>query len=977
MSERRRKTRESEPARSAWWRRLGWSLRLRHKLSISLSIAALLPVAVAAWVAVSIVLQGLDAGLVDQTDRQLHVGLNLLLRNVEFVGTDASRLARSRDLVSSLVDGDRAGVDNALSREAPHLRSSLVQVADAQGSIIDERLIRGTERRFGPLRVRDQSPTLAGGLSFERRVTIARHEDGLVVRAVAPVVDDDFELRGAVLLSVPLDGDFADAIKGALGNDVLLFADPTKPRSTFLDDVGARVAEIGIDEDVVRSVRAGDSIVTIQQIRGRSYSIGYAPINSLDGSLVGGFGVAVDRASYLTARSGAVRSLALGAAGAFVFAMGLAGLLSRRLSRPLQRLHEGVAAIARGDLDYRIRVSEGDEIGDLAGAFSDMTSALKENQRRLAARMRELVALHDAGRAISALLGTEQVARKTVDTVARVLNARVCALWVVGERSVSLEVGAARTKPDDGYATMKGDDVRTMVLPLTALAEEVADSRKTLRVDRVADDAKRRASAVAAGVTGSLVATPLERKGAVIGVMIVGRSRGARPFSDADANLLATFADQAATAIENARLYEEVTAFSEELEKKVRLRTAELESINAELGRTIRELKDTQAQLILSERLAGLGQLVAGVAHEINSPSAAIRGSADMLADNVARLSRAAVEVAQMPVSHERRAEFLDVVAQASQKLSTQRMPAPAATRRVARELRATLEAGGIEQGEAASAARTLAELNAPDLLDDVLPVVSEAGATIPMEYLKAHVFLHRNAETIGRAIHRIQRIVGALKGYSHLDQESLVIGDIHEGIENTLVLLDHEISGSGIEVARQYGKLPPVATYVDELNQVWTNLLHNAVQALDGEGRIDIETEPRGDGVVVRISDDGKGIPENVMPRIFEPFFTTKPKGEGTGLGLGIVRNIVEKHDGSVGAESKPGRTTFEVYLPLDGGELARSSGRLPTVETPRSLAAPAPAPTDDAAAPAGDAAAPQAIDSEASDAAVGDATA
>src|SRR5690606_31856227 len=117
--------------------------------------------------------------------------------------------------------------------------------------------------------------------------------------------------------------------------------------------------------------------------------------------VVGTFAVAVDRASVLSAREAATRSLALGAAGALVFALGLAGLLSRRITRPLQRLHRGAIAIARGDLDQRIAISEGDEIGDLATAFDDMTEALKENQGRLAARMREIVALHDAGRAVS------------------------------------------------------------------------------------------------------------------------------------------------------------------------------------------------------------------------------------------------------------------------------------------------------------------------------------------------------------------------------------------------------------------------------------------------------------------------------------------------------------------------------------------------------------------------------------------------
>jgi signal transduction histidine kinase len=158
------------------------------------------------------------------------------------------------------------------------------------------------------------------------------------------------------------------------------------------------------------------------------------------------------------------------------------------------------------------------------------------------------------------------------------------------------------------------------------------------------------------------------------------------------------------------------------------------------------------------------------------------------------------------------------------------------------------------------------------------------------------------------------------LKSYSHLDQEAAATAcDLHEGLDSTLALLDH-LFGHGITVLRNYGAIPRVPAYVDELNQVWTNLIHNAVQAVNGNGTVVIETAREGDGVVVRIIDDGLGIPADAMPHIFEPFFTTKPKGEGTGLGLRIVRDIVAKHAGRVHAESRPGRTCFSVWLPLAG---------------------------------------------------------
>ncbi|HEY0253235.1 MAG TPA: HAMP domain-containing sensor histidine kinase, partial [Kofleriaceae bacterium] len=182
---------------------------------------------------------------------------------------------------------------------------------------------------------------------------------------------------------------------------------------------------------------------------------------------------------------------------------------------------------------------------------------------------------------------------------------------------------------------------------------------------------------------------------------------------------------------------------------------------------------------------------------------------------------------------------------------------------------------------------------------------------------LTDHVYLHRTASTVRHAIAQIQRIVGALKSYSHLDQQAIrTEADLHEGLETTLTLLHHAVRD--IVVERRYGTLPRVPVFVDELNQVWTNLISNAQQALAGKGTIAIETSIEAGWACVRVIDDGPGVPEDVLPEIFEPFFTTKPKGEGTGLGLGIARQIVAKHGGELKCESVPGRTVFEVRLPV-----------------------------------------------------------
>jgi len=241
------------------------------------------------------------------------------------------------------------------------------------------------------------------------------------------------------------------------------------------------------------------------------------------------------------------------------------------------------------------------------------------------------------------------------------------------------------------------------------------------------------------------------------------------------------------------------------------------------------------------------------------------------------------------------------------------------ASRKIAREIGTAFEGAGIANAQAM--ATDLADLGATlEDAEQLVAVVGQVSADDLRRVVAAltdHVYLHRTASTVRHAVGQIQRIVGALKSYSHLDQQATRSeADLHEGLETTLALLHHTLRD--IVVKRHYGNLPRVPVYVDELNQVWTNLISNAQQALGGKGTITIETDADDDTVTVRVIDDGPGVPADVLPRIFEPFFTTKAKGEGTGLGLGIARQIVDKHGGAMRCTSEPGHTVFEVRLPL-----------------------------------------------------------
>jgi signal transduction histidine kinase len=897
-------------------------LRLRTKLVVAMMFAALVPAGIVALLATRVILSSLEAGLREDSDRQLTVGLNLVLRAVERLGDETVQLSESEDLTSALERGPD-GLEAWLAKEAPHVPSARLQVFDPKGKLVLAKTFGGAEARFEQVDVKPGDPIIASGMSWTRSVSLYPIGDRVVMRAVSPIVDTSLALRGVLVLSTPLDGDFADGIKGALSADVLLGGGNGKLAVTFRSTLGHRGAVVAMPQDQLGAALHNQRVIRDLEVETGHYKVAYTALQDRQDNAVGVIGVAVNSEPLAATKTLAVRTLVAGGLGAIAFALALALMWSRRLGAPIAKLHSGAIAVSRGDLDHRIEVAGGDELTDLATAFNQMTSTLKDNQARLAARMREIVALHDAGRAVSSVIDLDSVSRKIVDAVARTFDLQLAALWLV-ETDGSLRASAARARRADVSTALATDEALARADALRAIANHVKGGRLPLRLDRAAADTEWGEAARAAGTPGPLVALPLDRTRAgtsgagsrVVGVLCVARADSAREFSEADLNLLTTFADQAGAAVENAVLYQEVRGASEELEKKVRLRTAELTAINTELGKALADLRDTQAQLVLSERMAGLGLLVAGVAHEINSPSAAIRGSIDGLAAALVRVARHGAVIAQTATGQSPAiTTFLETMAP---PLAERPLPTSLTARKVARELAAALEPTG---SMATRVAGDLADLGAT--VEDARALIAVLGdrpdlAMPVVAALTDHVYLHRTASTVRHAVAQIQRIVGALKTYSHLDQQAVrTEADLHEGLETTLALMHHALRD--IVVERHYGNLPRVPVYVDELNQVWTNLISNAQQALrGGGGRITIETDTVDSVVRVRVIDNGPGVPADVLPRIFEAFFTTKPKGEGTGLGLGIARQIVEKHGGDMRCESEPGRTVFEVELPV-----------------------------------------------------------
>ncbi|MFB2937663.1 response regulator [Aerosakkonemataceae cyanobacterium BLCC-F154] len=344
-----------------------------------------------------------------------------------------------------------------------------------------------------------------------------------------------------------------------------------------------------------------------------------------------------------------------------------------------------------------------------------------------------------------------------------------------------------------------------------------------------------------------------------------------------------------------------------ELQKSITAKNKDLEVI-------VKQLQSTQEQLIHSEKMAALGQLVAGIAHEINTPLGAIRSSveniADFLKDNLLKFPDFFNSL-----TPEHQEYFLEILQRSSQqKISL--------SSKEKRQLKKALiqELEGEEISNADTIGDTLVDLGIYDRISTLVPLLKSENGTEILEKAYQVASIQKSTDNIRTATEKAAKVVFALKNYARYDHSGeKVRSQITEGIDTVLTLYNNQLK-HGIEVTKNYeSNLPSLLCYPDELNQVWTNLIHNAIQAMDYKGHLTISVTHQYDSLLVKVTDSGKGISPEIMPRIFEPFFTTKPAGEGSGLGLDIVKKIIQKHDGEIFAESVPGQTTFTVTLPFD----------------------------------------------------------
>jgi PAS domain S-box-containing protein len=354
-------------------------------------------------------------------------------------------------------------------------------------------------------------------------------------------------------------------------------------------------------------------------------------------------------------------------------------------------------------------------------------------------------------------------------------------------------------------------------------------------------------------------------------------------------------------------------------EQALREKTEEMKRKNEVLEETLTQLNEMHDQLIIQEKMASLGKLSAGMAHELNNPASAAQRSAAQLQKTFSQLQNIQLRLGE-------------------QKLDAAQIEKLVELYRIVRErLRTPAEMSAIERSDREAALEACLHEQGIDTTGELVPALVsldfgdnefEALATtfpgelfaLVVDWLSCMYGIYSLVGEISLATGRIVELVKALKTYTYMDQAPVQSVDLREGLDNTLIILHNKLK-RGVTVIREYAEdVPVIEAYASELNQVWTNIIDNAIDAMDGKGTLIIRTRYEDPWVVVEIQDDGHGIPKEIQSKIFDPFFTTKGPGEGTGLGLNLSLNlVVQKHHGQITVTSKPGKTCFAVRLPID----------------------------------------------------------
>ncbi len=553
--------------------------------------------------------------------------------------------------------------------------------------------------------------------------------------------------------------------------------------------------------------------------------------------------------------------LCLGALGVAT----LLGMLTARwISRPILEMNMAAKAIADGELDQTIDINRTDELGELAQSFNRMANQLETSFNDLGKTNQDLDRrVQDRTASITEAEAELRGLFSAMTDLVIVMDSQGRYLKIPTQNSPLLYAPAEN---------LIGNTVDEMLPPDNAKEvnqwiHQVLDSQQSLSVE-YSLFLNGQETIFAANIS------PISTEAVIV-----------------------------------------VTRDISDLRLALRARTQAEESLlqkNAELTNTLAQLEVAQEELIQSEKMAALGQLIAGIAHEINTPLGVIQAS---IGNIRASLHQSLEELPPLMqnLSPEHLADFFTLLTWARQpkeSLSSRE------ERQLKRAFRKDLTAQGLANADIM--AETLSKMGTAISLAPILSLLQAPDAPVILDTAYQLSAIQNNSQNIQLAVERASRIVYALKNYIHHGNSvAKVNASVPEGIDIVLTLYQNQIK-RGVKVAKVYESVPSLLCYPDELIQVWSNLISNAIQAMNYEGHLEINIAQQDTNIVVRITDSGIGIPDDIQEKIFQPFFTTKPMGEGSGLGLDIVRKIVDRHHGKIEVSSQPGQTIFSVWLPI-----------------------------------------------------------